>query len=165
MKARPFPSGPRRGYTLIELMVYVAVYALLLGLGFMCLYRCFDHFTTLRRNSDDITRATRAGEIWRRDIRGATAAIQLDADQALHIPQQYGETIYRFVDSQVYRQTSAGAPATVLLARVRASTMRPEARARVNAWRWEVELQTRKQPVRMLPVFTFLAVPLAASKP
>lgn len=156
----------RRAYTLIEVIVYLAVYAGLLGLALMCFYKCYDHFFDMRRYSDDITRSVRAGEIWRQDIRTATAAVRFnDADQSLHIPHRDGEIAYRMTDSTVYRQARAEAPWTVLLARVQASAMRADTRAQVAAWRWEVELQSKRKSTRVRPVFTFLAATPAALPP
>lgn len=165
MKIRETNSR-RRANTLIELIAYLGVYAALLGLALLCFYRCYDHFFALRRHSEDITRAVRAGEIWRRDVRAATAAIQFNAaDQTLRIPTRDHEVAFRFADSQVYRQGSNGAPWTVLLARAQSSSMEADTRSHVTAWRWEVELQTKHQPVRVRPVFTFLAAPVTASSP
>lgn len=164
---KTFVRDPRcGGYTLIELIVYFAVYALLLGLALLCFYKCFDQYFALRRQSDDITRAVRAGEIWRQDVRTAVGAARLEpADQSLRLPHADGEIAYRFTDSTVYRQARPNAPWTVLLPRVQASSMQADARKQVQACRWEVELQTKKKNVRVRPVFTFLAAPIATAKP
>jgi Tfp pilus assembly protein PilE len=62
-----------RGYSLIECLVYIAVLAVVLNLSFVAYYRYEQHTRSLRRNADDITRALRAGERWREDVRTAIA--------------------------------------------------------------------------------------------
>ena len=63
-----------RGYSLIECLVYIAVLAVVLNLSFVAYYRYDQHTHSLRRNADDITRALRAGERWREDVRTASAS-------------------------------------------------------------------------------------------
>jgi hypothetical protein len=147
-------------FTIIECMVYSGVYVLLLGLAFFAFYRCFDNLKNLRRTSDDITRAVHAGETWRGDVRAASAPIQLnEAEQTLRIQCGNREVSYRFADGQVFRKPSADAPWTVLLGKVQRSEMQSDRRARVTAWRWDLELQTKQKTVRVKPLFTFVAAP------
>ncbi len=153
-------------YTLLELIVYMGVYAMLLGLALLAFYKCCDHYSAMRRQSDDIARATRAGEIWRRDVRTATAAIRFDdADRTVRIPHPGGVVAYRFDDTTVYRQANAESPWAILLPRVRASSMQAETRKHAAAWRWEVELQSKKSSARVRPVFTFLSATPEATTP
>ena len=157
---------PRSGFTIIECLVYLGVYAVLLGVGTAAFHHCFDNMKGLRRNSEDITRAVRAGEIWRGDIRGAVRAIQFEAtSQTLRIPQRDHEVAYRFADAQILRQAGADAPWRVLLSKVQTSQMAGDPRAQVTAWRWELELQPARKAVRVRPLFTFLAVPGGANQP
>ncbi len=155
-----------RAFTIIECLVYTGLFALLLGLGTVAFYRCFDNMKGLRRNADDITRAVHAGELWREDIRAAARAIQInEAEQMIRIPQRDREVFYRFADTQVFRKTAAEAPWFPLLPRVKSSQMTSDPRAHVTAWRWEVELQTSRKDTRLRPLFTFLAVPEAGNTP
>ena len=150
----------RRGFTIIECMVYCGVYVLLIGLAFFAFYRCFDNMRNLRRNSDDITRAVQAGEIWRDDIRRATAPIQFNAaEHTLRIQQGDRAVAYQFAGAQVLRQSRGDGPWTVLLARVQHSEIQADRRARVTAWRWDLELQPNQKRVRVKPLFTFIAAP------
>ncbi len=48
----------RRGYSLLECLVYIAVLAVVLNVSFLAYYRYDQHTRNLRRNADDITRAT-----------------------------------------------------------------------------------------------------------
>ena len=159
-------AGPGRGFTIIECLVYIGVYAVLLGVATAAFYKCFDNMKGLRRNSEDITRAVRAGEIWRNDIRTAAGAIQVEAsDQTLRIPQRDREVAYKFADAQVFRKAGADAPWRVMLSKVQSSQMTGDPRAHVSAWRWELELQSARKAVRVRPLFTFLAVPNTGNQP
>ena len=155
-----------RAFTLIECLVYIGLFAFLLGLGTVAFYRCFDNMKGLRRNADDITRAVHAGELWRNDIRAAARAIQVDqTDQTIRIPQRDREVFYRFADTQVFRRAGADAPWLPLLSKVQNSQMTNDPRAHVTAWCWELELQPTRKNVRTRPLFTFLAVPENGKQP
>lgn len=155
-----------RAFTIIECLVYLGLVMLLLGLGTIAFYRCFDNTKGLRRNANDITRAVNAGELWRNDIRAASRAIQVDeTDLTIRIPQREREVWYRFADTQVLRKTSKDAPWLPLLSKVQSSRMASDPRAHVIAWRWELELQTSRKEARVRPLFTFLAVPEPANSP
>jgi hypothetical protein len=159
MKAR-FKSSNARGFTVIECLVYSGVYLVLLGLAFFAFYRCVDNMRNVHRNSDDITHAVHAGEIWRGDVRAATKPIEFsEAEQTLQIQHSDREISYRFADAQIFRKTGTDAPWTVLLAKVQRSEMQTDRRTQVTAWRWDLELQTKQKNVRVKPLFTFVATP------
>lgn len=139
-------------------MVYSGVCMVLLGVAFVAFYRSFENMKQLYRASEDITRTVHAGEVWRADVRAASRPIEFNhAEQTLRIPRADREVIYRFTDGQVFRKSKADAPWTVLLANVARSEMQTERRTQVTAWRWEVELLTKKKNTRVRPLFTFLA--------
>ena len=162
----PALQADARAFTIIECLVYIGLFALLLGLGTVAFYRCFDNMNGLRRNADDITRAVHAGELWRNDIRAAARAIQLDeSNQTIRIPQRDREVFYRFAEMQVFRKTGAEAPWLALLARVKGSQMTSDPRTHVTAWRWELELQSARKDSRLRPLFTFIAVPDSGNPP
>src|SRR6185503_14269505 len=107
-----------------------------------------------------------AGERWRADVRQATGAAQVDSrrvEPTLRLPTARGEITYRFSENRVLRRVNDGAWVPVL-ERVAASTMRSDQRSNVAALTWELELQARsKSPVRIRPLFTFIAVPAQPS--
>ena len=155
-----------RAFTLIECLVYIGLFAVLLGLGTVAFYRCFDNMKGLRRNADDITRAVHAGELWRNDIRAAARAIRVnEADLTIRIPQRDREVFYRFADAQVFRKTGAEAAWLPLLSKVKGSQMTGDPRAHLTAWRWELELQSARKDTRLRPLFTFIAVPNTGNPP
>jgi hypothetical protein len=144
---------------LIECLVYISMSFVILGLGFALMYQCIDNALVLRRNADDIAAALNAGERWRADVRAADSQVRLE-DQTLYLRGNRGETAYRFSDNIVWRRTSQ-ASWTRVLDGVKSSMMQSDARGQVTAWKWEIELQSRRKgyvrPGRVRPLFTFLA--------
>jgi hypothetical protein len=169
---QPRLSRPPRGnhaYLLIEALVYIAVLVGLLGAGYAAMYRCIDSSIALRRNADDITSALHAGERWRADVRSASSRVRLEdtaPGQLLYLEGASSAVVYRFGTNGISRRLGAG-PWVRLLPNVKSSTMQPDPREHVTAWRWELELQPRMtgsvKPGRVRPLFTFIAVPEGAS--
>ena len=157
-------SRPSRhyAYSLVELLVYMGVAAILLGLGFVAVNRCATNSWIFRSELDDFSRAMFAGERWRADIRSAQARPRVETssgEQLLHIPTGRGEVTYRISTNSVLRRVGQGQWLPVL-AKVRSSTMELDARNNVSAWRWELELEMyAPRPWRVRPLFTFVAVP------
>lgn len=155
---------PRHGVTLIECLVYISLVFVILGMATVAFYRCFDNMKALRRNSDDITQALNAGELWRSDIRAATKPVQFEAaDQLLRIPHRDHEVAYKFADAQVLRRTDADW--VVVLPKVENSQMQLHKRNQTSAWQWELELKSLRHPTTVRPLFTFIAVPGTTAKP
>jgi hypothetical protein len=150
---------------MVEMLVYIGVLAVVLGLAYAALYRCMNNSVVLRYNAEDITRALDAGERWRADIRAAGTNLQLEAssdEQILQLPGSRQNVAYRFSGDTLFRRVGSG-PWVSILGRVKHSSMEPDVRRNVTAWRWELELEPRSKatikPGRVRPLFTFLAVP------
>lgn len=153
------------GYLLTEALVYIGLVFLLLGIGSLAMYRCIDNSVALRRNANDMTKALHAGELWRADIRAATRGIRSengDDGPVLHLQGAATDVQYRYAEGAVYRKHGT-APWSRILEHVKSSSIQPEVRPTVTAWRWELELQPQTRgsfkPGRIDPLFTFLAVP------
>jgi hypothetical protein len=142
---------------MIELLVFLALMLVILGLAFSAYWRCADNAKRLQQNADDIFAAVQAGERWRNDIRLAQAAV-FDTN-GVRLTQTNDTIEYRFDQQAVWRHSTQTGQTIRLLAKVKTSSMQPEARRQVVAWRWEVELQSRKAPPYLRPLFTFEAVP------
>jgi hypothetical protein len=158
------PKAGIAGVLLLECLVYIFALAIVLGLGFAAFYFCWDTSRALRVRADDITRTLQAGERWRADVRAATGPITVQASpdgQLLEIPHGANKVLYKFEAGQVSRNLAPAGQWLLWLPRVKASHMQPDARSRVTAWRWEVELQPTRAKVRVPPLFTFEAVPPA----
>jgi Tfp pilus assembly protein PilE len=152
-------GGPRRrtsGYLLLELMVFMAMMLVILGLAYAAYWRCADNSKRLHENADDILAAVQAGERWRDDIRLAQDVVA--SLNGVHLIQA-GDTIeYRFEKQCVWRRSARTGQTMRLLSKVKTSSMRPEDRPQVRAWWWEVELTSHKAPPFLHPLFTFEAV-------
>ena len=155
------------GYMLTEALVYIGLVFVLLGIGYIAMYRCVDNSVALRRNADDILAAVHAGEQWRADIRLAERGVLWDqtGEPFLHLQGATNAVHYRFAAGSVYRRYDAGQWSKVL-DHVESSTMERDPRRAVTAWRWELELQVKAhgsfKPGRIRPLFTFLAVPVGS---
>ena len=160
--ARNPPQG-QQGIMLVDCLVYLAIWAVVVGLALSAFYRSMSYSKNLERNADDIARAMKAGERWRKDVRAASGPFKLvtwetGVAQALHIPQKSGEVIYLFSNGAVLRQRGTNAPWIPALNGVKASRMEKDERQRVVSWRWEVELKNKQKVARVRPLFTFQAV-------
>lgn len=158
-------AGRGGGYLLVEALAYIAVVFVLLGAGYLALYRCMDHSIALRHNSENLAAALQAGERWRADIRAAAQGVTREErgdGPVLVLRTAAGTVEYRQEAGCLYRRVEAG-PWVKLLDQVKASKMEPDRRSTVTAWRWELELQPRAKgkdvPGRFRPLLTFLAVP------
>ncbi len=152
------------GYFLIECLIYIAVLVVVMAVAFSAFYRCLDHSRDLVRNSEEILRVLRAGELWRADIRRAIAAPRIIIEgelSACEIPQTNGLVVYLAGDGSVWRKQGEAEPRQVV-PRVKSSQIVRDPRQQVTAWRWEIELATRKKAARMRPLFSFEAVPAQA---
>jgi hypothetical protein len=148
------------GILLIECVVYMAVFFILLGIGTTAFFFCWDHTRALIFATDDIAAALRAGERWRADVRGATGKISVETTgdgQVVRIPEAEKEITYRFESNEVRREISTLNHPHLLLPKVKASLMQAEARGSVNAWRWELELTSRRKEAQLPLRFTFEA--------
>jgi Tfp pilus assembly protein FimT len=167
MKLLAFPSPPRRraGVLLIECVTYIAVFAILLGLGTAAFFLCWNHSEAFIYATDDITGALHAGERWRADVRHATGPITVaesDGGQTVRMPQAQAVVAYRFADGKVCREIPALQQSQVVLRTVNASHMTGETRGGVRAWRWELDLKVRRTETHLPLLFTFEA---AQTKP
>lgn len=162
MKLRPHISNlrVRAGMMLIECLVYLAVFAILLGLGTAAFYFCWDHTQSVITTTNRIEFALQAGERWRADVRAATGKISMETTtngETLRIPAGSKEIIYRFADGKLQREIPSQNCSFPLLAKVKTSDMKPETRAGVAAWRWELELAPPRTDAQFPLLFTFEA--------
>jgi len=150
-----------RGFSLVECLAYMAVFFVVLSVALAAFYRMDEQARAFSRNSDDIIRAMQAGERWRADVRLAVARPRVDETGVLHIPLARGEIAYSFRDATVWRVSPADAAPRPFLLGVKASAIQAETRPQVQAWRWELELETKRTNATVRPLFTFITVPAA----
>ena len=162
MKLSCANSKTRRvaGIMLTECLVYLAVFALVVGEGTVAFYYCWDHSKMLVYAADDITSALRAGEHWRADVRAATGKISVEttaAGMVARIPEATNEIVYRFESGEVRREIPAANKSQLLLPKAEASQMKAETRGDVTAWCWELSLKPRRAESQKPLRFTFEA--------
>jgi hypothetical protein len=163
MKPAPSISKARRcaGILLAECLVYIAVFAILVGGGTMVFYYCWDHSKALIYATNDIESALRAGEGWRADVRAATGKISIMATatgEVARIPETGREIIYRFESGELRRENPSANDSRLLLTRVKTSRIETDVRNGVTGWRWELELTDRRKETHLPLQFTFEAV-------
>jgi hypothetical protein len=154
------PKARRAGVVLIECLVYIAVFAILLGGGTAAFYFCWDHTRAVIFTSDGIASALRAGESWRADVRAATGEISVattPTGEVVRIPAGGTEIIYRFDGGGLRRETSAQSSSRPLLENVKSSEVKSSTRGGVTAWRWELALAPRRKESQLPLLFTFEA--------
>ena len=161
MKTVPKIFRRARAFTLVELMMYVAMVSVLTVMASKAYYRASQQSIALKEQTRQIASVLRAGERWRADIRQAIRPPEWIENARLEEPvlrlSLKDETIeYIFQENKIYRRTSEGAKEKVL-DRVRASRMLDAARGEVPALRWEVALIPRRKNPGMQPLFTFQA--------
>lgn len=149
------------GTFLIELMVYLAVLVILVGIAMGAFYVCWSGFDSTIQTSDDISAALRAGERWRADVRGTTGTISVEtttSGQVVKIPKDGGQIAYSFDSGEIRRQAGSNASPQVILPKVKSSEMKSDVRDGVTAWQWELELPERERGPHVPMLFTFKAV-------
>jgi len=154
------------GMMLLECLVYISVFAILLGGATTVFYFCWDHSDALIGATDDIASALHVGERWRADVRAATGKITVETTvtgEVARIPEGARVVFYRFESGEISRQFSSTAKPLLLLANVKTSQMKMDARGAVSAWRWELELVPRRNETHLPLQFTFEAA--ATGKP
>lgn len=156
----PKPCSPRCGFSLLEMLVYMAVLLVLMTIAFGAYYRTSDTTRQIGRNADDITRALHAGERWRSDVRSAVGALRIDengGNPIFHVPCRAGDVRYWFREGSFWREADGDPHPLRVLDQVAASRFVAETRAGVVAWRWELELVSPRRHAVVKPLFTFLA--------
>ena len=154
-------SNRAAGVSLLECLVYIAVFGILLNLGTAAFYFCWDHTRAVIYASSDIESALHAGECWRADVRLATGKISIEntsAGEVAVIPEGRKKISYRFAAGELRRQVNHENVTQLLLDKVKTSQMQADPRGNVTAWRWDLQLVERRQETRIPLLFTFEAV-------
>ena len=162
MKLQPRHSAACRcrGVSLIECLVYIAVFGILVGIGTAVFYFCWDHTRAVVFTANEVESTLHAGERWRADVRGATGKITVEtmpAGETMRIPIGEKEIDYRRTGDELRREQQPANVSRLLLEKVHTSTFISEPRASVTAWRWELELTPRRKETHFPLLFTFEA--------
>jgi prepilin-type N-terminal cleavage/methylation domain-containing protein len=150
---------PRRGFTLLELIVYIGVLLVISGIAMSSLNRLWSAAGNASASTDDHGAALRAAEQWRLDVRTAAAPITIeDQGHRCRIPNPSGDITWNLTNGVLSRQIT-GRPPNLKLPRVRDARFAPDARKEVTALRCDLVLIPRSTKTRTAPAFSFLAVP------
>ena len=150
-----------RGLTLIDCLVYMSLFGLVTALATTCAFKLERQARVLHRRSEELTRALKAGELWRADIRSATnepAIVAYRGQSLLKIPTIDGEVLYYFESSALWRKPAKSAQFGLFLPDLKLCSMLPERRKNARGWICELELASKIQQQKMRPLFTFRAV-------
>ncbi len=156
------PVRRQAGILLMECLVYIAVFALLTGIGTAAFYFCWDHTRAVVFTAGEINSALQAGERWRADVRSATGSISVEptaTGETVRIPKAKGEIRYRFENGELRRESTAPKTSWLVLPKVQTSEMKTELRFGVTAWRWELEVAPRRTEAALPLRYTFTATP------
>jgi Tfp pilus assembly protein FimT len=149
------------GILLTECLVYFAVFSVLTGVAMGAFYLCWNQTQALSYATDDISAALRAGEQWRAEVRAATGRIAVESEslgERVRIPCREGAVVYHFESGTLRRETANATGSRLVLPRVTTSAMSAEVRNGLTAWRWELELASRRPETQLPLLFTFEAV-------
>lgn len=161
MKLSLAPWRRSAGILLMQCLVYIGVFAILTTVGMGAFYVCWQHTRATNNAADVVGAALRAGERWRADLRGATGKVTMESSAAgeqVRIPGRDGAIVYQFSAGEMRRIVATHPGSQLLLSRVKASSMSPEDRQGVTAWRWELELSQRPPEAHLPLLFTFETV-------
>jgi len=148
----------RTGVLLMECLVYIGLLVIILNLAMVSFYLCWDNSKALTYATDDIASALRAGERWRADVRSATGKITVETTpqgENLRIPRGKSVVLYSFSAGEIHRRLASSNFSESLLTTVQASQMVSDSRGAVNAWKWELQLKSRRKETHLPMLFTF----------
>ena len=146
---------------LIDCIAYLGLFGLILGMAFIAFYRAHDNTNHLALNTAELIRALNTGERWREDVRSSLTPPRLEetsGESILALTSTNGTVRYLWRDGVILRQAAPNTNWVTWLPSVKNSVMQREARANVVAWRWEVELLSRKKVPQVRPLLSFQAV-------
>jgi hypothetical protein len=151
-----------QGIMLVECLLYIALFLVVTTVAAVAYYHVEVETRALDRNSDDIVRAMKAGEQWRAEIRTAISPPLME-NGTLKLATKAGDVVYTTTNGVIWRQ--AGRTRSLpWLERVKSSTMEIDARQNITAWRWELELETKRAQASVRPLFTFMSAPSSEVK-
>lgn len=160
------PARRMAGVSLIECLVYIAVFLLVLAGALSAFYYCWDNSRAYIGTTDDIAAVLRAGENWRADIRAARGDItqaQTGVGEDIIIPAGARLITYHLGSHTIVREVreNSGGTSTcqAVLDRVKFSHVYPDPRGALVAWRWDVKMEPRRALIRLPLEFNFTAVP------
>lgn len=160
-------SSPRRhgerGLMLLEMLVYIAVFAVILTLAWTSFARVFTVTTGFRRAGDRVAALTRGGERWREDMRRAVV-LETNGTSSLRLKLTGGEMVYAIEEGRLIRTDPTTGQKDVLAEGLAGAEFIREPAEGIAAWRLQARIQSRQKQERVLADFRFFAVEKEASR-
>lgn len=149
------------GITLIDCLVYMALFGLVTGLATACAFKLERQSREMRQRAEEISRALKAGERWRADIRSATnhpMLVPYRGQSLLRIQTKDGDVLYFFESGNLWRKPAQAREFGLFLPDVKQCSVTEDRRRHAAGWLCEIELATKRKQGKMLPLFSFRAV-------
>jgi hypothetical protein len=146
-----------RRFTLVEVLIYIAVLAVVTGLALSLFHRGFANSRNLRLAADDVLRISRLGDRWRERVRQA-ADFRLDQAE-MSIVHSGGKTFfYKFADGAIKEKEGDAGQWRTLMANIKSCSFTEIKNPGFTTWELNVELRTRTPNAKVKPLFSFIAV-------
>lgn len=143
--------------TLIEALVYIAVFMMVVGLTYQCFHMFLKNSQNLKKATEDIIRVTQIGDRWREDIRNADS-IKYD-NGILFLNKDGRESCYSFKDNALqFRGAALDSQWKILSDRIGECIFTETAHKGFSAWEMNIELKVRNEKSKVKPLFSFMAV-------
>ncbi len=153
----------RRHMTLVEVLVYMSLVALVSGLAIRIFFGGMDAAATVRSSSERVLNTFRQGDRWREDIQKAKRVEAGQDRTALRLVKDNGDIIhYRLQEHDLHRirhDSENGRTATVVVKKVQNCRFTPFPADNPRGWKMALELQTKQDKSKIDPLFDFIAVP------
>lgn len=147
-----------RPMTLIETLVYVALFAVVSGVAVELFITGSNAAHSVSRACDRIVNVTRQGDRWRADVRNALDITVNEQHDSVEIVTRGGNVIeYTFRDHTVWRSHNAGSE-TAFIPRVQQCRFTRYSPDQPRAWKMALELREESGNAGVEPLFDFIAV-------
>ena len=130
-------------------------------------YFCWNHSEAVILRERRHRLGPARGRALARYVRAATGKITVETTatgEVVRIPEGARRVVYRFESGEVRRQIFTSSNPELVLAKVKTSEMKVDARGAVTAWRWELELLPRRKETLLPLLFTFEAAQMRTMK-
>ncbi len=147
----------RKYIALVEILVYMAIFIIVMALAFQCFHMFLKNSHDLRKASEDIIAISQIGDGWRDKVRNADS-IKCEGSMFFLI-RDGRETCYSYRDNALqFRGPEPDARWKILNDRIGACSFTNTAYDGFSAWEMDLELKVRNEKAKVKPLFSFIAV-------
>lgn len=162
-----FPRGAIAGASLIELLMYLGLLFVFVGIAYGAVDRLWLETRRLEKRADALRGMIQAGETWREDIRRATGEPKVEVDSlGISIPAGTNRIRWRVeMSAGIATRDGGGDDLRIYPWPLKSATFAPARRDAVAGWMWELTLVPPTHRDRQAQVVRFLAVPGGKDRP